>query len=72
MRWELIETAPKDGTAILLFYADQRGMVEGYWFSSPKQTDDGWYVEIFGYPGDPGPTHWMELPSPPRNPTTGG
>lgn len=68
MDWQTIDTAPKDGTEILLYY-DQEGFmgcVQGWWFSSPKEINDGWEFE-WGFIGDPGPTHWMPLPEPPES-----
>lgn len=65
MDWQPIETAPKDGSNIILgcpTYVDA-----GYWEA------DGWAL----YPDDsaphtdycvrfhPAPTHWMPLPEPP-------
>jgi allantoicase len=65
MTWQPIETAPKDGSHMILgcsTYVDC-----GYW-------DDGWTL----YPDDtaphdnycvrfnPEPTHWMPLPEPPK------
>lgn len=60
--WRPIETAPKDGTYVLLWYP--------YWSSRPMVANwerDGshwrsehilsWYQD-----DDPGPTHWMPLP----------
>ena len=61
-KWQLIETAPKDEESILLYYPDV-GVVEGYYFSSPKQLDDGWFT-IFGAFGEP--TRWQPLPPPPK------
>jgi hypothetical protein len=66
MRWRPIATAPKDGIAILLWYPDREsfnpGAIEGWYFSSPKEIDDGWET-IIGTIGEP--THWMPLPEPP-------
>jgi hypothetical protein len=77
--WQLIKTVPKDGRSVLLFtppssaltdapYYSTGGMWVGYWFSSPKEIDDGWQEPTFG--GSPGdawePTHWMPLPEGPQ------
>jgi hypothetical protein len=63
--WQPIDTAPKkwnDEICILLFIPDY-GVIEGWYFSSPKQIDDGWET-IVGFIGDP--TYWMPLPAPPK------
>jgi Protein of unknown function (DUF551) len=73
VEWQPIETAPKDGSAILL-YSPKHGTVEGGW----DQVDGGghpengpsiywWasrYVVFEDGPYD-APTHWMPLPAPP-------
>ena len=73
MQWQPIETAPKDGTEVLLY--QPRGA-----FKPWKGRIRDWAVNI-GYwhqPGNPEhpgywmgnrqmrPTHWMPLPEPPR------
>lgn len=76
-QWQPIETAPKDGTAILLF--DEDGISIGKWYE-PKEDIRlcHWCCDtclceacIFGdAPLDiinfQAPTHWIPLPSPPR------
>ena len=82
MTWQPIETAPKDGSAILL-YANCKGWedcgmsrvvgwFDQYWWSA--------YGPAFGEPvanptygrrnpqriGSCNPTHWMPLPEPPK------
>jgi hypothetical protein len=61
--WQPIETAPKDGTRVLLCEADQ-----------PSEVALGWYLEgawrDFGDTGcngfeDYAPTHWMPVPMKP-------
>lgn len=64
--WQPIETAPKDGTAILLLIPDV-GWIEGWYFSNTK--DDGWETCI-GFIGEP--THWFSLPEPPHADTIKG
>ena len=61
--WKPIETAPKDGTEVLVWGYGQMSVakfisgVHGEW---KVYTSDGWY----GY--DSFPTHWMPLPKPPE------
>lgn len=58
--WQPIETAPRDGTDVLLYLDGRMPCVAGYF-------RDGWYS--FDAPekalGFFAPTHWMPLPSPP-------
>lgn len=73
--WRPIDTAPKDGTRILLFFPQWRcKMLFGHYTDSERRehgkvTDrhQGWHVEgIFMTLGsDPDPSHWMPLPDPP-------
>lgn len=60
--WQPIETAPKDGTLILVFPFDvvcwQITGDLGYWFADRVSEIDGDYLEEY-------PTHWMPLPNPP-------
>lgn len=71
--WRPIDTAPRDGTDILLFFPhlgdrhSPSGIIEGSWFSSSKKTDDGWDTMI-GSIGEP--THWMPLLTPPKGDDT--
>lgn len=68
--WQLIETAPKDWTDILLYLPDEddgtgsRGVVKG-WFSMADGGFDCW-MSYESNSGQCYPTHWMPLPSPPR------
>ena len=58
MRWQPIETAPKDGTHILVEGGEAYWRSGGPWFSCSAQR----YIEW-------SPKSWMPLPSPP--PTEG-
>ncbi len=74
MKWQLIETAPKDGTEIIgwnglevtsfmwLNHADDEGHIgwacSGYEFG-------GILYSLHYVPSHP-PTHWMPLPEPPE------
>lgn len=71
MEWQPIETAPKDGTVVLLAGPEfEHGCVIAFW-SDPSvgdttEEDAGWYESesdshrLFGTP-----THWMPLPATP-------
>ena len=79
MKWEPIETAPKDGTPILLWclYENKYGEVLGpyFWVGPPQDDYDvspGWYPtqddgDFDGLASDETPTHWMPLPEPPES-----
>ena len=57
--WHPIETAPRDGTTVLL--ANPSGRI----------TDGAWHVEyaVWAWPYVlMNPTHWMKCPSPPEKP----
>ena len=76
-KWQPIETAPKDGTVVLLYKPDERMvgeyMLAGYWGQWPGINDcwiacdgkpQGYLSGVTGtYQGHP--THWMPLPNPP-------
>lgn len=77
MKWQSIETAPKDGTAILVCQAtdaDGKPIIENFglfvqcvsWWGG---KDDGEWVVYCSMPDDPQcffiPTHWMPIPDPP-------
>lgn len=58
--WQPIETAPKDGTRLLLHYAPRRLTKVGKWDAgSCYWSADQWLHEK-------APTHWMPLPAPPH------
>ena len=70
MKWQPIATAPRDETSVLLYFSCNgigecqfHGVIEGWYFSSPKEIDDGWET-IIGSIGEP--THWMPLPPEPE------
>lgn len=68
--WQPIETAPKDGTAVLLYSPRMPGLDIGRWYDErgPSSDDpghpDGWFGFIFT-PWGTEPTHWMPLPASP-------
>jgi len=61
MTWQPIETAPKDGTLVLVCVNSQN-------FEKPFVYIRGWYPS-FGWDGDGAEkvTHWMPLPEPPND-----
>ena len=80
--WMPIETAPKDGRSMLLGYPNRAGKwrtVRGQWFSDAEIAEtweeegaEGWYetsVECEDLPNcwSIEPTHWMPLPTPPKD-----
>jgi hypothetical protein len=52
--WQLIETAPKDGTDVLIAFAGGRVQM---WQTRRPDEKYFWYENA--------PTHWMPLPDPP-------
>jgi hypothetical protein len=72
--WQPIETAPKDGTEILAWEDEYIPYVCTYWrggvTSLGHNLMESWQlVNIFGSienNRDIEPTHWMELPKPPK------
>jgi hypothetical protein len=61
-RWRLIETAPKDGTTVLVGRWDQKvaTIYSDHWAEDPGCWCDS--------SGSFLPTHWMPLPDPPTEP----
>jgi hypothetical protein len=74
--WQPIETAPKDGTWLLLAggkcegdEGDEGRIVSGQWAGG---TDPRWQFAWYdsGYYGEySDPSHWMPLPAPPASPS---
>lgn len=58
MEWQPIETAPKDGTQILLGKVGG-SMIVGFW--NGYAWDDGDFDSNVSWP-----SHWMPLPEPPK------
>ena len=70
MHWQTIETAPKDGTRVLLAF-DARVLV-GWWvdevttrYGREHRRHQEWHAEGMGTLWRPyeTPTHWMPLPA---------
>lgn len=66
-RWQPIETAPRDGTPVLLLFDD--GLMEvGRHYGHEADHHNGWWSNDgldYDY-GLDNPTHWMPLPEPPH------
>lgn len=66
--WQPIETAPKDGSDVLLFYAEVYGqthqVIIGHW--NPRGFWVWQHRAVRGYSYEP--THWMPLPPAPVSP----
>jgi hypothetical protein len=62
MDWQPIETAPKDGTRVLLYWPHWcEEAITGKW-SKRNQ----WESTVVCADCGPDPTHWMPLPAPPK------
>lgn len=70
MEWQPIETAPKDGTRVLVFDAAWCGgkpmQSVSYW-QWYERIDDGSRQRCGSWSGVTVATHWMPLPDPPRS-----
>lgn len=81
--WRPIETAPKDGTWVLLFGGrisygwdgdEPPAVVSAQWtgYLNGSIAEPRWQFAWYdgGYYGTyDGPTHWMPMPEPPHGPT---
>ena len=65
--WQPIETAPKDGTHILVCGPHNNGSQYMDVCGWPKNWTSKWPVAYMAYAAGE-PTHWMPLPTPPTNP----
>jgi hypothetical protein len=78
--WQPIETAPKDGTEVLLFYPEMQTAVRvGYWYHSVTTMNGKVTSDSAHWSADPTlgfwlgekrkpilPSHWMPLPAAPE------
>lgn len=69
-KWQPIETAPKDGTVILLGrHMENFGFIKGYGYfaGEPDTFVSGWistgFDPVMSNLGLAAPTHWMPLPA---------
>jgi len=65
MKWQPIETAPKDAGDYLVFNASSEEMFVAYRYSG--NTNEWWYSDRHRLQEPP--THWMPLPAPPSEAT---
>lgn len=64
--WQPIETAPKDGTEVLLWIDDdEESPRKGHWEPRLSLNRPHKWSVAYGWCEDK-PTHWMPLPAPPR------
>jgi hypothetical protein len=66
--WQPIESAPRDGTNILVWWpAQMHCPVTAHW-NTGKWSDAGigWKLTGWGMAMQTEPTHWMPLPLPPE------
>ena len=77
MEWQPIETAPKDGSNILLWEGSSTTPFIGYWFPGENHLKARWTANSEHYDTDGNAcvidrisseyvTHWMPLPKPPE------
>ena len=77
MEWQPIETAPKDGDAVLLWsdlwamtWGIQLGFyMDGKWYCGEGEVAEDETEDLGDDIGEvnAGPTHWMPLPDPPAD-----
>jgi len=74
MEWQPIETAPKDGSVVLLYRGLNvvagwfvRGADYEWYFVDDTRLDEHENIDPNAYVRDFPPTHWMPLPPPPES-----
>lgn len=83
MIWQPIETGPKDGTHVLLYYPDLKYPFHVGHFVDAQTLEYGqitretryWHSEVFAWgitTQKHNPTHWARLPEPPAQETENG
>lgn len=67
--WQPIETAPRDGTHVLVMLDGNLPPTSAHWFGPadwPGLRSGGWYLSVQQHEGPRlHPTHWQPLPEPP-------
>ncbi len=68
--WEPIATAPKDGRVIPCSWEEGEGYLLLAWKTNPR-TDSSYFGDPYEnddyHLADNPPTHWFDLPEPPRS-----
>ena len=59
--WQPIKTAPKDGSTIIIYHPRIECVYTTWWDERVRMWSGVEYGSI-----DPGPSHWMPLPEPPK------
>lgn len=70
MEWQPIETAPKDGTVVMLWVKNWRKTIPvmiGWYGKITFENPAGWVGEHCKVNHIDQPTHWMPLPPPPNS-----
>ena len=62
--WQPIETAPKDGTWIVICDGRHAGCFLAAYWDGDEEAPYKWFTVDGSYHAD-FPTHWMPLPEPP-------
>jgi hypothetical protein len=63
--WQPIETAPKDGTVILV-WSRRLGMLPAFFGRTDEINPPAWHGGHCRVNHIDQPTHWMRLPEPPK------
>lgn len=65
--WKPIDTAPKDGTHVLVYRSllGKSDCIVEAWWKADVFGDMCWGANGWTYPDFSPPTHWMPLPAPP-------
>lgn len=64
--WQPIETAPKDGTPVLVYWAAQEVITEAWYGDLEDGEGKNWYTTSADFLPLRELTHWQPRPSPPK------
>jgi hypothetical protein len=67
MKWQPIETAPKDGTEVLIFQRIKDQGEKDLLHLAVASWEGSYWDDRIDMPPWPKPTHWMPLPDPPND-----